>query len=322
MKLLTFEMHAGPRLGALLPGGVLDLTTYGDAAFASMQALIEGGSEAMVRAQKAIASPKGLISPEEITWLSPLPVPAQMRDCLGFEMHVKNAYTAGARLATRNAPDPEAAFQALVDSGRTAPPEIWYRQPIYYKANRFAFAGHEADIVWPSYSTIMDFELEFACVIGRAGRDIARESANDHIFGYTIFNDFTARDAQSVEMGGLLGPAKGKDFDDSNILGPVIVTADEIPDPYNLKMVARVNGETWCEGSSSTMHWQFPDMIAHVSKGETLHVGEVIGSGTVGWGCGMEHMRFLGDGDVVELEVEGIGILRNRVLRAPNGSAK
>ena len=171
-------------------------------------------------------------------------------------------------------------------------------------------------MIWPNYSQLMDFELELACVIGRGGRDIRKSEAREHIFGYTIFNDFSARDAQNTEMLGMLGPAKGKDFDRANAIGPVIVTADEIADPYALTMSARINGEALCSGSSSTMHWRFEDFIAHISACETLHPGEMLGSGTVGWGCGMEHLRFLEDGDVVELEIEGIGILRNRVRRA------
>jgi 2-keto-4-pentenoate hydratase/2-oxohepta-3-ene-1,7-dioic acid hydratase in catechol pathway len=164
----------------------------------------------------------------------------------------------------------------------------------------------------------MDFELEMACVIGRRCRDVSRDEAHACIFGYTIFNDLSARDAQMLEMPAMLGPCKGKDFDDANVMGPVITTADEIGDPYDLYMRARVNGDTWCDASSSTMNITFADMIVHISRGETLHPGEVIGSGTVGGGCGMELGRFLESGDIVELEIEKIGVLRTRVLRAEN----
>jgi 2-keto-4-pentenoate hydratase/2-oxohepta-3-ene-1,7-dioic acid hydratase in catechol pathway len=115
-------------------------------------------------------------------------------------------------------------------------------------------------------------------------------------------------------MGGQLGPGKGKDFDGGNVMGPCLVTFDEMPDPYKLDMKVRVNGEERGRGNSSAMHWKFEDCIAHASRSETLHPGEFFGSGTVGDGCGLEHMRFLDKGDIVELEVEGIGILRNRVL--------
>jgi 2-keto-4-pentenoate hydratase/2-oxohepta-3-ene-1,7-dioic acid hydratase in catechol pathway len=160
----------------------------------------------------------------------------------------------------------------------------------------------------------MDYELEIAAVIGRKGRDIAQSDANNYIFGYTIFNDFSARDAQAREMSGPLGPAKGKDFDGANILGPCIVTPDEIGDLYNLTMIARVNGEEWSRGNTGTIHWRFDQIIAFLSDSETLYPGEVLGSGTVGNGCGLESLRFLKHGDEVELEIENIGVIRNRVL--------
>ena len=151
-------------------------------------------------------------------------------------------------------------------------------------------------------------------MIGTGGVDISAEKAREHIFGFTIFNDVSARDYQTREMQGMLGPCKGKDFDTGNVLGPCIATADEI-DPYDLTMTARVNGEEWSRGNSGTIHHRFEDCIAHVSQSETLHPGEILGSGTVGNGCGLELKRFLSPGDVVELEIEGIGVLRNRIVR-------
>ncbi len=156
----------------------------------------------------------------------------------------------------------------------------------------------------------MDFELELGFVIGRAGKDLTPEQAKAHLFGVTIFNDFSARDIQLEEMQGLLGPTKGKDF--ATALGPWITTVDEL-DVHHLTMVARINGEEWSRGSSSTMMWQVEEIIAYTSKAEGVVAGELIGSGTVGWGCGMELGKLLKPGDVVELEVEGIGVLRNKV---------
>jgi len=198
-------------------------------------------------------------------------------------------------------------------------PSTFYEQPIYYKCNRFAVVGTDADVIWPDYSQVLDFELEFGCFIKRPAKDVPKEKARDCIFGYTIFNDFTARDAQTAEMGGQLGPAKGKDFDTANAMGPCLVTADELKDPYSLAMIARVNGAEWGRGRSDTMHWSFEDLIAWISRSETIYPGEFLGSGTVGNGCGLEQMRFLEPDDVVELEVEGIGILRNTV-RKPSQS--
>lgn len=174
--------------------------------------------------------------------------------------------------------------------------------------------GTDEGVVWPAYSKFLDFELEFGVYIKGKVKDAPKSDALKHVFGYTIFNDVSARDAQAVEMEGRLGPAKGKDFDTGNAMGPCLVTADEIPDPYNLTMIARVNGEEWGRGNSGSMYWKFEDLISYISRSETLYPGEFLGSGTVGNGCGLEHMRFIKPGDVIELEVERIGVLRNRVV--------
>ena len=120
--------------------------------------------------------------------------------------------------------------------------------------------------MWPPYSKTIDYELEFACVIGKGGKDIPRDKAREHIFGYTIFNDLSARDEQSLEMLSNLGPGKGKDFDNSNPIGPCIVTADEIPDPYALEMIVRVDGEERGRGNTREMHWKYEDCIAFVAR--------------------------------------------------------
>ncbi|MFJ7278522.1 fumarylacetoacetate hydrolase family protein [Kitasatospora sp. NPDC098663] len=159
-----------------------------------------------------------------------------------------------------------------------------------------------------------DYELEFACVLGRGGTDIPAADAQAHIFGYTVFNDFSARDTQLEEITTGLGLSKSKDFTGSNVLGPWIVTADEVGDPYRLTMTARINGEEVSRGTSADMHHSFADMIAFTSRSTRLHPGEVLCSGTVATGCGLEHGRFLELGDTVELEVPGLGVLRNRVV--------
>ncbi|MCZ7641458.1 MAG: fumarylacetoacetate hydrolase family protein [Pseudorhodoplanes sp.] len=155
-------------------------------------------------------------------------------------------------------------------------PQVWYQQPLYYKGNRFSVVGPDADVHWPSYSRYLDFELEWGIFIGRKGRNIPASEARDYIFGYTVFNDFSARDAQYRETEGRLGPAKGKDFDTGNAMGPCIVTADALAEPYNLAMAVRVNGEEWGRGNSRDMHHRFEDMIAHISRDETLYPGEFI----------------------------------------------
>ena len=322
MKLVTYDAGDGvKRAGALVEGGtrVIDLlaASGGDARVASVLAIAEGGPDALAAAQDA--EQRGAANHGHaraaVTLLAPIQPPPQMRDALCFETHLKQAFANARKLRAQAFDDPEAALRDMEAKGILSIPQTFYDQPIYYKANRFSVIGTEQDVLWPHYSNFMDFELEFGCYIGKPGKDIRKEDARGHIFGYTIFNDMTARDAQTAEMGGQLGPAKGKDFDTANPMGPCLVTTDELTDPYNLTMICRVNGEEWGRGNSSTMHWKFEDVIAHVSASETLHSGEFIGSGTVGNGCGLEQMRFLNPGDVIELEVEGIGILRNRLVR-------
>ena len=322
MRLVTFDSQAGAaRLGALLPdGSALDLTgaSAGEAAFASMLALIEAGEEAWSRARDLVAGADGehVRGQGAYTLKAPLPLPAQFRDSMCFHKHIEQSFKATMKLRAQASGDPEQVKAAEVAAAGFTVPEIYDRQPVWYKGNRFNVADPDEDIPWPPFSALADFELELACVIGRRGRDLDPATALDHVFGFTIFNDFTARDVQSAEMQGMLGPAKGKDFDKANVFGPCIVTVDEIGDPNDLRMTAWVNGEVWCEGHSSTMHWTFGQLLSWVSRGETLHPGEVIASGTVGDGCGLEHLRFLKNGDVVELEIEKIGRLRNRVVMA------
>lgn len=324
MRLVTFDAAGAQRLGALVNQDtqIIDLQTAdGDAApaLAGMQALIEAGEPGLARARAAAdtaqRSGRGLLSAKGVRLLAPLPVPAQMRDFLCFEKHLIQAFAKARQVRASQSADPAAALREMEEKGIFAVPKVWYERPLYYKPSRFAMSGPDEDVVWPAYSKAMDYELEFCCVIGTPGRDIRRDDARRHIFGYTIFNDFSARDEQTIEMVGMLGPGKGKDFDGSNGLGPCIVTADEIPDPYALQMAVRVNGEERGRGNSGEMHWKFEDCIAHTSRGETLHPGEIFCSGTVGNGSGLEIGRMLDDGDVVELEVERIGVLRNRVRR-------
>ena len=195
-----------------------------------------------------------------------------------------------------------------------SPPKVWYEFPVYYKGNPFSVVGQDAEVHWPAYTEKLDYELEFGIFIGKAGRNITPEVAPNHIAGYALYNDFSARDIQMQEMKCRLGPAKGKDFDTGNAIGPYLVTPDEIPEPYNLTMSARVNGEEWSRGNSGSMHFTFEEIIAYISRDETLYPGEFIGSGTVGSGCGLESERWLKQGDVVELQVEGLGVLRNVIV--------
>jgi len=281
-------------------GRAAELARYETNVFSDMQSVIDEGDYGLEQAHNLTrrANKRAMIALSEVSFLPPI-VPLQYRDCLVFETHLKNSFEQAAKM-----------------TGLTyAIPPVWYEQPIYYKGNRMSFIGHETDVQWPAYAEHLDIELEMAIVVGKTGKDISVEDAPSHIFGYTILNDVSARDAQLREMSGQLGPAKGKDFDTGNILGPFILTADEVQHPVALNMEARVNGERWGGGNSSEMHHDFADILAHISASETVYAGEVIGSGTVGTGCGLELGKRLAPGDRFELEIENIGVLANRIVR-------
>ncbi|HZM21240.1 MAG TPA: fumarylacetoacetate hydrolase family protein [Anaerolineales bacterium] len=250
---------------------------------------------------------KDSLAIDEIKFLSPLK-PTTLRDGYAFEQHVVTANK---------------------NRGREVPEE-WYQFPVFYFTNPNAVFGHEDVIPYPPYTQAMDYELEIAAVIGKGGMNIKPEDAPAHIFGYTIFNDWSARDIQRKEMIVGLGPAKGKDFASS--FGPVIVTHESIADKatdrpgvYDLSMLARINGVEFSRGNFKDMHWSFGEIIARASDSVMLYPGDVIGSGTVGTGCLLELTKFQGPwlkhGDVVELEIERIGILRNTVGSPPSNSS-
>jgi fumarylacetoacetate (FAA) hydrolase len=211
---------------------------------------------------------------------APIPRPPSVRDFYAFERHVA---TARAQRGLEMAPE-------------------WYRIPVFYFSNPAAMLGPEDEVRFPAESSAWDYELEAAAVIGSEGR----------VAGFTVLNDWSARDLQKMEMAVGLGPAKGKDFGTS--LGPVLVTPDELGD-LQLAMVARVNGEERSRGNLGEMHWAWEQLVEHAARNTQLLPGDVLGSGTVGTGCILEHGdgRWLQPGDVVELEVEGIGVLRNSV---------
>jgi 2-keto-4-pentenoate hydratase/2-oxohepta-3-ene-1,7-dioic acid hydratase in catechol pathway len=263
--------------GALVPGSLASALELGDEF-----------REALARA-KDDTSGDARVEPQR--FLVPIDMPAY-RDFMAFEEHFVNA---GRRFGH-------------------VPPDVLYELPVSYMGSVQAFIGHDDEVPWPSYSELMDYELELGLVVGRGGRDIQPEDALDNVLGITILNDFSARDIQAREMAGNLGPSKGKHF--ASAAGPVITTLDEL-EVDSLAMSARVNGETWSTGSSGTMLWSIAELVAWASTGEPLAAGTLLGSGTVGGGCGLEHDRFLSPGDVVELEVEGIGVLRNRLGARP-----
>jgi len=243
--------------------------------------------------------------------LAPVPVPRQIRDFNNAEDHMRNAPAGMQMLVARMKGQPVPARSEV----QVSIPDVNFSQPIFYISNRFNVVGTEATVEWPSYSEWFDYEGEFGFFIGKGGKNISKADAPKHIFGYTVFNDFSARDKQIREMEGRMGPTKGKSFDTGNAMGPWIVTADEIPNSRNLKVQVRVNGEAWGNSSTSSMIHSFEDMIAYISECETLHVGEFFGSGTMAGCCSLECDRWMKDGDVIEVEFERIGVLRNPVKR-------
>ncbi|MGN6606516.1 MAG: fumarylacetoacetate hydrolase family protein [Jatrophihabitans sp.] len=266
----------------------------------TMLSVIDGGDTARSQIEDVLraAPSEARLDGADARLLPPLPEPRQIRDYGCFPDHFRNAR------ARRDGVPPDAV---------TLPP-IMLERPLYYLVNRLTLAGDGDDIAWPTYSRVRDYELEFACILARGGRDIPASTAEDHIFGFTIFNDFSARDTQAEEIASGLGMSKGKDFDRSNSFGPWIVTADEVGDPYRLDMVARINGEEVSRGNTASMHHRFADLIAFTSTSTTVHPGEILCSGTVATGCGLETGRYLQPGDTIELDVTGIGTLRNTVV--------
>ncbi len=240
---------------------------------------------------------------DQVVLLAPIPDPPTLRDFYAFEQHVKTA---------------------RASRGFKMQPE-WYEIPTFYFSNTSEISGPNAPIPYPLGCQELDFELEIACVIGREGKNIALDEASDYIAGYTIMNDWSARDFQRQDMRLGLGPGKGKDFATS--FGPALVTPDELTsrhsgsganERYDMTMLARINGKEVSRGNFKDIYYSFPQMIVRASRNARLRVGDILGSGTVGTGCllelGTTVHRWLQPGDVIELEIDGIGVLCNRIV--------
>lgn len=294
MKLISFNGPTGKQPGLLLDDCILPLP------FASMNELITGGSRALASIRSRSSVQTHTLPLRRARLRAPLPRPTSLRDFYAFEQHVSTA---------------------SANRGRQVPEE-WYQFPIFYFTNHQAIFGPDEIIPYPSYTQALDYELEIACVIGKAGCNIPAGQAEEYILGFTIMNDWSARDVQRTEMKAGLGPAKGKDFATS--LGPWIATLDELadratgrPGVFDLEMVARVNGQERSRSNFRTIHYSFGQILARASHDTWLYPGDVIGSGTAGTGCLLELTRgegpWLQPGDVVELEIERLGVLRNTV---------
>jgi 2-keto-4-pentenoate hydratase/2-oxohepta-3-ene-1,7-dioic acid hydratase in catechol pathway len=325
MRLVTFASEAGPAPGVLLDDRrILNLATAsvadGGGPLLEMLEVIAAGERGLERIRALMASPPpaSVLAASAVRLLAPLPRPTQIRDCANYEKHVRQAIASAMQLRANATSDPPAAIEKFRAAGLFDIPKVWFEQPLYYKGNPMSVVGPDADVVRPSFARLMDYELELGIVIGGPARDLTERTAKAAIFGYTIFNDFSARDIQSRETQFRMGPAKGKDFDTGNAIGPCIVTADAIDDPEKLTMVARVNEVERVRTTSAGAQHSIAKTVAYISQSETLYPGDFIGLGTVGDGCGYESLTFLEDGDVVELEIEKIGVLRNRLIAASN----
>lgn len=303
MRWATFQK---PGSASPLVGLVRDGTIYALPPTETLIDVIAGGDDGQAAAaERAIREPFQVAELDDVRLLAPIPRPPSVRDFMAFENHY---VTSMAALGVPTHP-------------------LYYRQPVFYFSNPAAIQGPTDDVRIAPGSSAFDYELEVAAVIGRPGSNISPDKAEDHIAGYTILSDWSARDVQEAEMSFQIGPAKGKDTATS--LGPYLVSKDElapfaVASGFDLPMSASVNGKQYSSGNWSSVYWSFADLIAYASRGTTLVAGDVIGAGTVGTGCiielarvhGSERYPYLVEDDVVELTVAELGSIRAKVTAA------
>lgn len=298
MRFATYE-HEGVERAGVVRDGVIHPLPVGE----TVTALVEEGS-LHPAGEEALASP-GVLRVDQVRLLPPLKPPS-IRDFVGFEAHI------------------EGVSKSL--DGLEHVPQEWYRAPNFYFTNPHAAYGAHDDVPVPAGCSVLDFELEVAAVIGRSGRDLTPEEAREHIVGYLVFNDWSARDLQKPEKNLGLGFSKGKDF--ANTLGPYLVTADEVADRrdadgfLDLEMTVTLNGELIGRDTLANVSWTFEEMVAYATRDAWVRPGDLLGSGTCGWGSLAEFWGRLGErtpaplrpGDEVTLSVERLGTLSNRVV--------
>lgn len=292
MRLCTFE-HRGQNgrvAVGVITGGAVQETN-----FSSMMELLAACANDFSKV--ILTSTLHLLS--EVNLHACLPRPNSLRDFFAFEQHIQNARR---------------------KRGLEVPPE-WYEFPVFYFSNHNAIVAPFADVKKPSHTAQLDYELELACVIGKSGINISRRDAAEYIAGYCVMNDWSARDTQMREIKVGLGPAKGKDF--STTLGGELVTPDELTDKLvgerlDLEMEVFVNDRKTGGGNFKTIYYSFAEMIERASQDCMLYAGDVIGSGTVGTGCLLELdnevFPYLETGDAVEMRIERIGVIRNKIV--------
>ncbi|HWD61741.1 MAG TPA: fumarylacetoacetate hydrolase family protein [Humibacter sp.] len=315
MRLVTFrrqtESGVEQRAGVQLDDFVVDLERAGEAAPGErlthdLLTFVAGGDAAIHAARTAVdfvltagAEEVGgrpiRFANDQIQLCSPLPRPNSLRDYMVVEEHMANAVAKGMLPSV---------------------PEEWFNIPAYYKGNVDEIYGPDDTIPWPSYTDKLDYELEVCAVIGTPGRNLSAAAAPRHIIGYTLYNDWSARDIQKREMSIGIGAGVSKDFGSS--IGPCIATPDEFERDI-APLQARIDGEVWSSGVLGKMRFSFEEIIEWTSRDQTMRPGDLLGSGTIGKGCGVELDRWLTPGCTVELEAEGIGILRNTVSQKGAG---
>jgi len=306
MKLISYKQNGNIKFGALEDGKIYDLNAIDSQISDNMLEFLQGGKEQLQLAKAAVENESPTISTEDAKLISPVPNPPSVRDAYAFRQHVATARQ---------------------NRGLEMIPEF-DEIPIFYFTNHHAIFGEGDFPVRQRHTEKLDFELECAAVIGKSGRNISIEKADDYTAGFMIMNDLSARVLQMQEMKLNLGPAKGKDFGSS--FGPWLVTKDELEpyrrsspdgDRYDLRMKAFVNNIQVSEDTLANMTWTFAQIIERVSYGVDIFPGDVIGSGTCGTGCFLElngskitDNQWLNPGDTVSLEIEGLGTLKNKII--------
>jgi fumarylacetoacetate (FAA) hydrolase len=301
MRLLTFAGEAGgTEAGVLGEGGrVMPVGDLLGDPVPDVGALLRRGPATLDQLRAALDDAAGepTVPLGNVRLLAPILQPPTIRDFVAFERHVRNA---------------------VKNQGLDEPPAFWYRTPVFYFSNPLTVHGPGATIRCPPSTDSLDYEIEIGIVIGREGESIPEADALEYVAGFTLFNDWSARDLCVEEFGGF-GLHKGKDF--AQGLGPWVTTVDELADRLvdgrlDLAVSARVNGEVWSDSTTVDMHWTLPQLIAHASRDSRVVPGDVLATGTVGYGCIFEtpsEHRWLRPGDVVEIEAEVLGTLTQAV---------
>jgi 2-keto-4-pentenoate hydratase/2-oxohepta-3-ene-1,7-dioic acid hydratase in catechol pathway len=302
VRLTTLLTADGPRVGVLdgsMTDGLVRLMESGP----TLLDVVRGGEEGLADAGRQAARSGDAVEVGQAAF-GPLLDPPSVRDFLTYEAH-------------------------LAELTGAPPPDEWYEMPLFYFSNPASIAAPYGDVRMPQYVTQYDYELEVGAVVGRAGSDLTPEQAERHVLGYTVFNDWSARDLQVHEFRFPMGPSKSKDA--AITLGPWLVTADEVADRVEdgrlaLRTEVRLNGERVGGDVTSNMAWSFTELVAHASRGTVVRPGDVLGSGTCGTGCLAEIKRTQPDtapdwlrvGDVVRIEVEELGVIENRLVPGPD----